>query len=121
MVHRPGADDSSSEDDIPLMSPDTDAGGPAVSSQGGSRYEDAVERQEAGSEADDEAEISNPLPVGRCRLEICREPVRARCCNCKQAVSYDSMCLQRLPRSFCITMPATQVPVSAPASTACGT
>ena len=46
------------------MSPDDDGGGPVVSSQGGSQYEDAVERQDAGSEADDEAEVSNALQVG---------------------------------------------------------
>ena len=63
VMHSLGADDSSSEDDIPFMSRDADAGGPTLSSQGGSRYEDAVERQEAGSEVDDEAEVSNPLPV----------------------------------------------------------
>ena len=65
-----GRNESSDVDDARYVSRDADGGTLAVSSQGGSRYEDALERQDdAGSEADDEAEVSNPLMAGPRRVK----------------------------------------------------
>jgi len=55
-----GASESSDDDDRCFLgSPDS----PGTSSMGGSGYEDAVERQDGGSEADGEQEVSTGQQV----------------------------------------------------------